>query len=210
MISLEAYQKNPCGASSIPYWKAKSLTIPSNMKIVHSDVFDETLLHHYADRRFFRFIHHLTNLPEHHAEGIKFEVIQSNRFDELADMINRSYAHCDIRESADELRRLTTTPVYCPALWIGAMVDEKLIGSIICDFDLEVGEAIIEWLQVLPAYRGRGIASALISEALKTMSGFADFATVSGECDNRTNPESVYRRCGFEGKDVWHILSKKA
>lgn len=115
----------------------------------------------------------------------------------------------EIRVSEDYIRSLTTTQVYCPELWIGAILNGRLIGSIICDFDVEVGEAIIEWLQVLPEYRGRGIASALLYKALKTMSSFADFVTVSGECDNVTNPESVYRSCGFNGDDVWHILNEK-
>lgn len=209
MISMETYKNNPCKVSSIPYWKAKSLIVPSNMRIVHSDEFDAKLLDNYLDRRYFRLIHSLSNIPEFSAVGIRLEVIQSNRNDELADMINRSYTHSEIRVSTDCVSNLSATQVYCPELWIGAIFDGKLIGSIICDFDIEVGEAIIEWLQVLPEYRGRGIASALICKALKTMSGFADFATVSGECDNPTNPEKVYRHCGFSGKDVWHILNEK-
>jgi hypothetical protein len=35
----------------------------------------------------------------------------------------------------------------------------------------------------------------------------ADFVTVSGRVDNRTNPERLYRRCGFEGNDVWCVLT---
>lgn len=209
MISIEDYKKNPCKASSIPYWKAKSLTIPSNMKIIHNNKFDEKLLDNYFDRRFFRLIHNLSNIPEINIPEIKLEVIQSNRTNELVDMINSSYAHSEIRVSEDYVRSLTTTQVYCSELWIGAILDEKLIGSIICDFDIEVGEAIIEWLQTLPEYRNRGIATALVCKALKIMRSFADFATVSGECDNMTNPERVYRNCGFEGNDVWHILNEK-
>lgn len=209
MIFIEAYIKAPCKVSSIPYWKAKGLTIPSNMKLVHSDEFDEKLLDHYSDRRFFRLIHDLSRIPQLTVPEMKLDVIPSNRTKELADMINRSYAHSGIRMSEEEVRSLTATRVYCPELWIGAVLDEKLVGSILCDFDREVGEAIIEWLQVLPEFRGRGIASALVCKALKIMSGFADFATVSGECDNRTNPERVYRTCGFEGSDVWHILYEK-
>lgn len=209
MISIETYKKDPCKVSSIPYWKAKSLIVPSNMKIVHNDEFNSNLLDNYFDRRFFRLIHNLSNIPEFDAAGIKLEVIQSNRNDELADMINRSYSHSEICVSADYVNSLSTTQVYCPELWIGAILNGKLIGSIICDFDIEVGEAIIEWLQVLPEYRGKRVASTLICRALKIMSGFADFATVSGECDNITNPERVYRHCGFEGEDVWHILNKK-
>ncbi len=209
MISIEDYKKNPCKASSIPYWKAKNLTIPSNMKIIHSNEFDKKLFENYFDRRFFKLKHNLSTILELNIPGIKLEIIQSNRTNELVDMINNSYAHSEVCVSEDYIRNLTATQVYCPELWIGAIFDEKLIGSIICDFDIEVGEAVIEWLQVLPEYRGRGIATALTCKALKTMSCFADFATVSGECDNATNPERVYRNCGFEGNDVWHVLNEK-
>lgn len=209
MILMEDYKKDPCRASSIPYWKAKSLTIPANMKIIHRDEFDEKLLDHYLDRRFFRLIHDLSNIPEYNVPELEFEVISVDRAKELADLINRSYGHCEIRVSEDSIRGLTATRVYCPELWIGAVLDEQLVGSIICDYDEEVGEAVIEWLQVLPEYRGRGIAAALVCKALHIMRGFADFATVSGECDNITNPARVYRSCGFEGNDVWHILNEK-
>ncbi len=210
MISMETYKNNPCRVSSIPYWKAKRIIVPSKMKIVHDDEFDEALLAHYLDRKYFRLIHSLSNIPEFSAAGVKLEEIHPNQIDELADMINRSYIHSGIRVSAADLNSLSATQVYCPALWIGAAFDGKLIGSIIGDFDQEVGEATIEWLQVLPEYRGSGIASALICKALKTMRVFADFATVSGDCDNPTAPEKVYRHCGFSGEDVWHILTEKS
>lgn len=209
MISIEAYKENPCRISSLPYWKAKSLTIPASMLIIHDHTFDETLLDHYLDRKFFRLLHRLSSIPEFHPAGIRLEVIPSDRYPELTDMINRSYAHSGIRVSLEDVHRWTTTQVYCPELWIGAILNEKLVGSILCDLDRETGEGIIEWLQVLPEYRGRSIASALIGQALKVMKSFADFATVSGACDNITNPECVYRHCGFEGEDVWHILQQK-
>ncbi len=102
------------------------------MKIVHSDEFDEKLLDHYSDRRFFRLIHRLSNIPEFDIPEIELEVLQSDRINELADMINRSYAHSGIRVSEDYIRGLTAMKVYCPELWIGAVLEEKLIGSIIC------------------------------------------------------------------------------
>ena len=209
MISIEVYKKNPCGALSIPYWKAKNLTVPADMKIVHGGDFDEKILEKYHDMRFFRLIHKLENIPDFAAEGIQLDVIRPDKIGELADMINRSYAHSEMRVTAALIGSLTETRVYCPELWIGAFSDGKLVGSILCDLDTEVGEAVIEWLQVLPEYRGKGVASALVCEALKKMRNRADFATVSGDCDNVTNPERVYRKCGFEGQDVWHILNQK-
>ena len=158
---------------------------------------------------FFRLKHDLKNIPVFEAEGIDFETISPDRIDELTDMINRSYTHSDVCVTKEHIESLMATKVYCPKLWIGAFTDGELIGSILCDFDSEVGEGIIEWLQVLPEYRGKGIASALTCMALRKMGTFAEFATVSGECDNITAPERVYRRCGFKGNDVWHILNKK-
>ena len=207
MISIEAYKDNPCKVLSIPYWKAKRISIPSDMRIMHNSDFDKKHPEYDVDKRFFRLIHHLSNIPKFEEAGIGLEVISLDRSAEFVDMINRSYTHSEIRVSEDFVKSWMDTEVYCPELWIGAVSDGKLIGSIICDFDREVGEAIIEWLQVLPEYRGRGIASALLSRALRTMSAFADFATVSGECDNITNPENVYRKCGFECNDVWHVMT---
>lgn len=39
MITRNTYLKNPCTASSIPYWKAKTITIPQSMKILHEKDF---------------------------------------------------------------------------------------------------------------------------------------------------------------------------
>ena len=35
MITKEEYLLNPCGTLSIPYWKNKTIIIPSNIAIIH-------------------------------------------------------------------------------------------------------------------------------------------------------------------------------
>ena len=37
----------------------------------------------------------------------------------------------------------------------------------------------------------------------------ASFVTVSGQVNNSTNSEALYRNYGFEGNDIWHIMHKK-
>ena len=106
----------------------------------------------------------------------------------------------------EEVRGWADSPACRPELWVGAFAEGALVGSVIGEFDPEAGEGVIEWLQVLPECRGRGIAAALMARTLETMGGFAGFATVSGARENPTRPERVYRACGFEGDDVWHIL----
>lgn len=209
MISVKEYKANPCRSLSIPYWKAKNMLLPPDIQIVHDNEFNLNLSDHYCDKRFFRLKHDLKNIPDYGTSDITLDVITPDRINELSDCINNCYKHTEIKVSPDYIQSLTETEAYCPELWIGAFSGQRLIGSILCDFDRETGEGIIEWLQVLPEYRGRGTAAALISRALKAMKVFADFATVSGECDNVTNPEAVYRKCHFKGNDVWHILTEK-
>lgn len=40
------------------------------------------------------------------------------------------------------------------------------------------------------------------------MQGKARFATVSGKVNDPSAPQRLYRKCGFTGDDVWHILKK--
>lgn len=67
----------------------------------------------------------------------------------------------------------------------------------------------MEWIQVSEHHRRFGLGSYLVCELLWRMKDIARFATVSGQCNNPANPEGLYRKCGFTGNDVWHILRKK-
>ena len=49
----------------------------------------------------------------------------------------------------------------------------------------------------------------LDNKLLFNLSNSVDFVTVSRKVDNKTNPEKLYRRCGFEGKDIWHIVERR-
>lgn len=77
------------------------------------------------------------------------------------------------------------------------------------DFDSQMQEGIIEWIQVLPEYRGKKIGQLLVNELLLRMKTMAKFATVSGQMNNPSSPEKLYRKCGFVGNDIWHILRSK-
>ena len=58
----------------------------------------------------------------------------------------------------------------------------------------------------MPEYRGKGIGSMLVSHLLSISPKGAKFATVSGDIDSMSSPEKLYRKCGFTGTDVWHII----
>jgi GNAT superfamily N-acetyltransferase len=78
----------------------------------------------------------------------------------------------------------------------------------IAEFDPMIDEGSLEWIQVLPAYRGRGLGQQIVFELLNLLHGKAAFTTVAGQVDNPTYPERLYRRCGFDGDDYWWVLRK--
>lgn len=45
MVNKADYLKNPCGESSIPYWKTKAISVPAGMKILHETEFDKLKFH---------------------------------------------------------------------------------------------------------------------------------------------------------------------
>lgn len=207
MVSLQDYLADPCGTLSIPYWKAKRISVPPGMDIVHHSRFCPQMTQGRSHSSFFRLIHRLGAVPRfEHPPGVALAQISPEQAGEIAALINRCYRHSGIRVTQEEVRGWTGSPACRPELWLGAFAEGALIGSVIGEFDPEAGEGVIEWLQVLPECRGRGIAAALMARTLETMGGFAGFATVSGARENPTRPERVYRACGFEGDDVWHIL----
>lgn len=209
MITLTEYLNNPCGTLSIPYWKAKNITIPPNMKILHDKDFSVDTLLNYTDEKYFRLHHNLKEILRIITND--FEITTATRKDikSIVQIINDSYT--DISVNKELIKSYTKTPVYNNSLWI--MVKEKATGKYvgcgIADFDTEAKELILEWIQVLPQYRGKKIGQLIVTELLFRMKDIADFATVSGKVNNATNPEALYRKCGFVGNDVWHILYKK-
>ena len=207
MITKEEYLKNPCGVRSIPYWKAKSITIPDGMIILHQYEYDKAQYQNYIDEPYFRLIHDLKGLAKPVLpQGYS---LCTASLSEYAAHISSCYEGIGITE--EELRSYTTRPVYDTALWLAVKDDQtgNIVATGIAELDREIGEGILEWIQVSQDYRRKGLGRYIVSELLWRMKGKAGFATVSGQCNNATNPEGVYRKCGFTGSDVWHILRRE-
>lgn len=207
-MMLNEYLVNPCSSLSIPYWKNKVVEIPQNIKIIHHSDFNDELLNAYYDERYFRLIHYLDNIDDKIPEGFSVRTADLTDIPLIVETINKSYS--DLSVSYEQILSYTKTKVYDNNLWILVYDDQtnNIIGCGIADFDVEAKEGILEWILVLPEYRGRGVGKLIVSQLLKRMKK-ADFATVSGKVDNATNPERLYRKCGFVGNDIWHILHKK-
>lgn len=206
MITKAQYMENPCRAASIPYWKAASISVPANMKILHEDDFHAGLLERYMDEPYFRLKHDLRQLrPAVVPDG--FSLCGASAA-EHAEHIHQCYGN---GMTPAEVLSFTEREVYCPELWLALRCDAtgRIVATGIGELDREVGEGILEWIQVSEAYRGYGLGSVIVKEMLWRMKDRAGFATVSGQCDNPWQPEALYRKCGFAGSDVWHVLRKR-
>lgn len=210
-ISKEEYLKNPCALLSIPYWKEQSLTLPDNMKILNDKEYKDFYKEEYHEKLFFRLIHKLETINRVNLnDNYTIETININtQLEDVVEVINSCYT--DIGVNLSEVKEWTNRVVFDNNLWvyIKEIQSNKIAALGIAELDKELKEGVLEWIQVLPNYQGKGLGQAIVNELLNRMREKSRFATVSGEVDNQTNPEALYRKCGFTGNDVWHIMTKK-
>lgn len=122
--------------------------------------------------------------------------------------INHSYSNERITVNIEDFERWISHPTYDQSLWVKVIIDGHMIASGIAEFDENIKEGIIEWVQVLPEYQRQGYGGMIVVELLYRLSKKADFVTVSGRLDNDSNPKRLYESCGFEGSDLWYVCYK--
>lgn len=211
IIKRNKYLKDPCGACAIPFWKEIKLKLPENMKVIHEKYFEDSDLEEYRDTTYFRLIHHLKKIEAVELKSdYEVKTVEiSSEVDDIVHIINNSYE--DIKVNKIQVEGWSKESVYDEKLWVFILdkLSKKPIALGIADFDQEMKEGSLEWIQVLPDYRGQGIGQVLVNELLIRLREKAAFVTVSGQSDNETKPEKLYRKCGFEGNDIWHVMRKK-
>lgn len=207
MLSQSGYLADPCGKSSIPYWKEKLVRIPDNIRVIHQRDMGQAPSGWKRDTVYFRLRHDLRAIGTAAVSGYRMASAGGMDAEDIAEIINHSYTDC--RVSRETVLGYAETPVYAPGLWIFAEDEEngERVACGLAALDRETGEMSLEWIQVLSGCRGRGIGGALVNELLRRGSAAARFATVSGKRGSGSSPEQLYRRCGFTGQDYWHILN---
>lgn len=204
-IDVGIYLKNPCGTLSIPYWKAESMTIPDSIKVIHARDWNGQ----YTDfERFFRLKHDLDNLPTIDFDHDTIDMDFQTR--ELAEMINASYGHENISVSEEDILGRKGHKTFHEELCVYINADGgRMVASGIAEYDEKCREGVLEWIQVLPDYRGHGFGTKIVTVLLHRLKKIgAEFVTVSGNLDNETSPLALYRKCGFTGNDVWYICKQ--
>lgn len=210
-MDINKYLKDPCGTYALPFWKEIKLKLPGNMKVIHEKYFEDSDLMGHSDTTYFRLIHHLENIEAVELKSnYEIKTVEiSSEVDDIIYIINNSYD--DIKVNKIQVEGWAKESVYDENLWVFILdrLRKKPIALGIADFDHEVKEGSLEWIQVLPDYRGQGVGQVVVNELLIRLREKAAFVTVSGKCDNETKPEKLYRKCGFEGNDIWHVMRVK-
>ena len=207
MVQKTEYLQNPCETLATAYWKDKYFKKPAGFRIALESNLTGDNARLEKGTRYFRLIHHLSDcqkplLPE----GYAFKnVLLQGEAELVADTINKCYD--GYSQTVESVLEWTKYPVFDNNIWIWAWDNIANVPAAlgIADFDSDINEGSLEWIQVLPNYRGKGFGEAVTLELLFRFSKKADFVTVSGEVENITNPERLYRKCGFTGEAVWIV-----
>jgi len=177
---------------------------------IHSDF--AAPLAPWFDRKeaFFRLIHTGSELPLHvTVPGYAIrEVDTATELPLVATILHACYD--TPTPGTDEVATWVQRPVFAPHawLWIINRKEKRPVALGIAETDTITGEASLEWIQVLPAFRGLGLGTMLVQELVYRLEQKVAFTTVVGQMKNPCEPEHLFRRCGFTGHDIWWMLQR--
>lgn len=135
------------------------------MKIIH--IRDWT--GQYSDfQRFFRVKHSLNNTI---VIDFDYDVISLDyQAKQLSEMINASYIHENITVSERDILQWKKHETFCEDLCIYINADGgKMVASGMAEYDETCREGIIEWIQVLPEYRNKGLGKKIVTALLSRL-----------------------------------------
>lgn len=179
--------------------------------LVHAKALPVFAQRTFTERRpYFRLVHKSATVEGRCPSGFGFAPVNIQK--ELKDVVGLlRTCYPGFKINAEVVQAWLEHPVYDPQLWlwvVDAVTGEK-VGLGIAEYDHQVPEVSLEWLQVLQAYRSQGLAAALVSELIRRASCQVKIITVSGDAESTYQPEKLYRKCGFTGDDIWWVLSER-
>ena len=210
-ITRDEYLRDPCGTCATPFWKNAFFKKTDGMQVVHQKDMHEINTDGFHVERYFRLVHSLRSITARGMpDGFYFQTVNTQtQLGTVAHLINNCYE--DMFITTEQVEKWTKYKVFDNNLWIFIyeMPSSYPVALGIADFDSIIKEGSLEWIQVIPGKRGLGLGQAIVTELLTRLAPKAQFATVSGRTSNKTNPEGLYRKCGFTGEDIWCVLTPK-
>jgi GNAT superfamily N-acetyltransferase len=179
--------------------------------LIHSDYIDNVPVETFESKKlYFRMKHPIKDVEKSQIpEGFSIiDVDPETEADKVSSFIGECYEN--MHPSTETVESWTEKSVFDDESWIWIKDDEKdkkaALG--IAEFDERISEISLEWIQVHPEFRAKGIGRVLVNVLLDRAEEKANFATVGGEYGSDSSPKSFYERCGFEGDDIWFVLRK--
>lgn len=212
-LTSEKYIASPTTAASLAFWKEESFIVPEDMLIVGEEEYrlalesDKNAFAGFTDEPYFKLVFRMSGKRIKKPELPRGYALYDGSMKEFSEHIRLCYGG---GPDEAELESYKQHPTHDPSLWL-MLADEKtgaIAASGIAEVDARIGEGILEWIQVSPAARRRGLGRFIVSELLWRMRDKADFVTVSGMLNDDSNPLVLYKSCGFSGMAVWHILRR--
>jgi len=206
-MDKKEYLANPTGASALSFWKTCNFNNPVHIKVLNENEFNPSLLETHTDEVYFKLVHYLEDIDEQF-KSEEFIFVKAST-EEFVNHINYCYEKEGLTYS--ELESYKIRPIYDEDLWICLYdnINHAIAATGIAEFDREIKEGYLDWIQISKEYRGQGLGKAIVYELLRRLKKKANFVTVSGRVDNKFKPEKLYESCGFKSKVLWHILTEK-
>ena len=212
-LTREKYLSSPATASSLPFWKEESFTVPENMLSVGDEEYrralslDKNAFADYTDEPYFKLVFRPAENRVERPDLPRGYALYSGTSKDFSEHIRLCYGG---GPSEAEIESYDRHPSHDPSLFI-MLKDEKtgrIAASGRAELDPRIGEGILEWIQVSPSARRRGLGRFIVLELLWRMRDRAEFVTVSGMLNGESDPLALYKSCGFGEMAVWHILRK--
>lgn len=181
-----------------------------NFALIHQDYLPTFPFENFTvQKSYFRLLFRKTALQRKVSIPGGFSFVEVNIRQELQ-QVSRFIKKCyqESQTTVESVMSWCKHPTFDPTLWVWVVDNLKNIplGLGIAEIDNDIREGSLEWIQVLPEYRGRGIGKSIVRELLSRLEPRTNFTTVAGEVNNPTNPEALYRSCGFKGSDIWWVF----
>lgn len=198
MEKLE-YITDPARACFLSYHKNENTELPSNMRVVRGDDYKPELYKGFDDTVYTKLILRDKQVDEPvYPEG--FKLVTPTK-EQLTAHIAQCFPDGETPDSIDLWRYME--------YFLVALVDVatgRIVASAAADVDFGVKEGSIDWVEVSPRYRRKGLGTYLVTELIYRFRRFSDFISVSTKDSAAL---ALFQKCGFREDCAWHILKAK-